>query len=291
METRRYDVVWGLWGLAVLLGIVLLVFHFRADNPAAQAAARAWRHTVVAHMRAALSAAAAAEKAAVMAVKDDDARQLAEEALRSTKEVERMRGEIEPLLKSKSENQLFEQFSKAFFDYQRIDRQILALAGRNTGRKASALTVGPAAQAIVDMDRALAGVIADHATRSPKVAILAAQAQIGAMRIANLLPPHLAEDSDERLREIEARIAAEDTKVRAVLSLLATTHDSRQLQTARDSYAHFIEAQRRIVELSRDNTDRRSLALSLNQKLRLTALCEGALSGLELAIDAEIPTR
>jgi hypothetical protein len=48
--------------------------------------------------------------------------------------------------------------------------------------------------------------------------------------------------------------------------------------------ARYVDIKARIVALSRDNTNVRSLALSLNQKRRSLALCLDALGALKQAI-------
>jgi hypothetical protein len=123
---------------------------------------------------------------------------------------------------------------------------------------------------------------------------LAAEAQSGAWRIQALLPPHIAEESDRIMDELEARMATEDQIIRSDLKALAVPIGPGRLDldTARSSYARFTELKTQILELSRQNTNVRSLIVSLNQKRKAVQMCKDALDSLEQAIREEpLPDR
>jgi hypothetical protein len=104
-----------------------------------------------------------------------------------------------------------------------------------------------------------------------------------------LLPPHIFEESDPRMVELEARMSNEDQKVRSELKELAALlgSGSPDLETATSSYARFTELEKQILDLSRQNTNVRSLIISLNQKRKAIQMCRDALDTLEQAIQAE----
>jgi hypothetical protein len=52
-------------------------------------------------------------------------------------------------------------------------------------------------------------------------------------------------------------------------------------------YAKFNEIKAQIIKLSRENTNVRSVALSLNQKRKAMLMCQDALAALEQAIQQE----
>ena len=72
---------------------------------------------------------------------------------------------------------------------------------------------------------------------------LATDARIAALRIQTLLPPHIAEESDRKMDELEARMAKEDQEVRKDLEGLAAllksggSPDLRRLRRATPSSA------------------------------------------------------
>ena len=59
------------------------------------------------------------------------------------------------------------------------------------------------------------------------------------------------------------------------------------LKAAAASYARFTETKTEIVKLSRENTNVRSLSISLNQKHKAMLVCQGVLAALQDAIEAE----
>ena len=298
MKPGLRDILWMAVGAAVLLAFVLLVLHFRnLQTPAAQQAFKAKRVELVERMRLSVALASEAEKSAVMAITDEDSQSYADQARTATATVDQGGRELAQLLEPgglKNEKDLLAQFSKAFAEIQRIDKDLLELAVRNTNLKAYSLTFGPASAALKEMDAALAGVVAAGAG-SPSgddlnVMQLADGARIAALRLLTLLPPHIAEESDQRMDEMEAAMAKEDQAVRqdlAGLAVIPSLSGNSELSTAAARYARFSVLKAQILKLSRENTNVRSLTISLNQKRKVMLICEDALSALEQAIQAE----
>jgi putative heme degradation protein len=119
------------------------------------------------------------------------------------------------------------------------------------------------------------------------VALLAFGAQTAALRIQALLAPHIAEESDTKMDAMEARMTADDQEVRKDLDGLAAlpsfTGDA-DLAAARSAYERFSRVRAKIIPLSRENTNVRSLAISLDQKRKVMFLCQDALASLQQAI-------
>ena len=121
--------------------------------------------------------------------------------------------------------------------------------------------------------------------------LLASRSQAAALRIQVLFSPHIAEESDKKMDEFEALIANEDQEVRKDLeALTALQREGADLQTAKSGYARFSEIRVQILALSRENTNVRSLSLSLNEKRKVTLMCEEALTALEKAVHDEPTT-
>jgi len=288
--------LWMVPGALCMLLLILVLGHFqREQNPARQLAFKAQRVDLVSRMQFALSSATEAEKSAVMAITDQESKDFADQARAATAEVERERRDIEELLKTggtPAEEGLLAQFSQAFAEFQHIDKDLLDLAVKNTNLKAYALTFSPAADAIDEMNRALSRIIALNvdSPEAKKLMLLAFGAQISALRIQALLPPHIAEESDEKMDKLEALMAKEDAQVRRDIDALKTFPSlsaDADLATAAQSYTRFSKIRVEILKLSRENTNVRSLAISLNQKRKVTLLCQGALSALKQAIMEE----
>jgi uncharacterized protein YqiB (DUF1249 family) len=102
-----------------------------------------------------------------------------------------------------------------------------------------------------------------------------------------LLLPHIAEASDQKMDEFEVQLATLDRKVRenlAALSALLVESDKSNIETTISRYAEFEELKSRIIELSRQNTDLRAVAIALKEKRQAMLACQDALVALEHAI-------
>jgi hypothetical protein len=122
------------------------------------------------------------------------------------------------------------------------------------------------------------------------IASLAFGAQSSALRVQALLAPHIAEETDARMDEMEAQMATEDrvvTKNLYDLTGFPKLKGDSDLTAAASSYRRFTELRMQILALSRENTNVRSLALSLNQKRKVMTVCQDALAALRTAILAE----
>ena len=290
------DVLWMATGAAVLLVSILVVLHFHKDqDTAAQLAFKARRVDLVGRMQLDLASASEAEKSAVLAITDQDSQTFADQARAASAKVEQERRELGELLTAggtQGEKDLLVQFTGAFAEFQRIDNELLALAVKNTNLKAYSLAFGPAPTALKEMNAALSRLVAANAD-SPEaktIMLLAFGAQTSALRIQTLLPPHIAEENDRKMDELEALMASEDAQVRKSLDGLAALPEFRndpELATATARYAEFGKIKTQILALSRENTNVRSLSISLNQKRKVMLACQAALSALQQDILAE----
>lgn len=299
--TTKLDLKSLLWmaaGAAVSLAAILAILHFQErQNPAAQLAFKAKRVELVERMRVALASASEAEKSAVMAITDQDSQTYADQARAAAATVEQGRRELEKMPEpggAQKERELLAQFSKAFVEFQRIDNDLLSLAVKNTNLKAYSLAFGPAAAAVKEMDEALARAAPVAGIPNPadhlKVTQLADGARLAALRLLALLPPHIAEESDQKMDDMEAVMTKEDQAARQNLEGLAavpTLNNNADLTAATASYARFTELRTQILKLSRENTNVRSLTISLSQKRKIMLVCQDALAALEQAIQEE----
>ncbi len=272
------EAVWMLAGSGVLLAVLFVVALFHGNNnPALRHEAKARRLALVNQIRAGVESAAVAEKSTVLAITDEDSRKFADEARADTAKAEQSRRELEGELLP-SQRKLFEEFSTRFAILQNTDEEVLDLAVKNTNLKAFALAFGPAADAVKEIDTALAHMTAPAAT----------EARVGAWRLLASLPPHIAESSDAKMDEMEAQMTKEDRKVRRALDELAGSADGK---AAAASYAKFTELREQIIRLSRENTNVRSLTLSLTQQRTALAACENAVADLQQVIQSEVIAR
>ena len=201
-------------------------------------------------------------------------------------------GNGEELLKTggtKGEKDLLAQFSQAFTEFQRVDADLLSLAVKNTNIKAYGLAFGPAANQVGAMNAALSRIVAANADspEAKRVMLLAFGAEIAVLRIQTLLAPHIAEENDRKMYRMEALMAREDDRIRKDLDGLAAHPSVRgdpDLTQAASHYARFTRIRTQILALSRENTNVRSLAISLNEKRKVMLLCQATLDALRQAI-------
>jgi hypothetical protein len=269
------------------------VFHFyQKQNPAEQLAFKANRVDLVSRMRLALASASEAEKSAVLAITDRDSQTFAGRARAASTEVEQERQELGELQKAggtQGEKELFNQFSELFAEFQRIDNDLLNLAVKNTNIKAYSLAFGPARAALNEMNAALSRLIASN-TGSPEekhVMLLAYGIEISGLRLQTLIPPHIAEESDQKMDKLEALMSREDKQIRKnldELTALPKLNQNADLATAASNYSRFSKIKTKILALSRENTNIKSLSISLNQKRKVMLLCQDTLNRLQQAI-------
>jgi len=284
---------WLVGGVVVAILFLVILVHFRQEtNPAQQLAAKASRVDIVSRMQLGLAAASEAEKSAVLALTDKDSQTFAAQSRAVIAGVE---GDLQDFGTSltaggtEHEKELLARFSKSFQNLKAIDEQVLALAVKNTNLKAYSLLFGEAATTLEEMDAALSRVIAKHA-ESPdakRVMTMAFDARIGILRIHTQLAPHIAEESDEMMDQIEVQMRKEETQIERNLAGLASTAKpvgAPDLAAAVSQFARYEKIKARILALSRENTNVRSLTLSLSQKRNALALSLDALNALKVAI-------
>jgi hypothetical protein len=297
-KTGMRGFFWIATGVVALLAVMLVLLRFhKEDTLGARLAFRTKRVELIGRMRLGLATASEAEKSAVMAITDQESQTFADQARAASTAVDEERHELEQLVGQngrKDEQELLSQFSRAFAECQRIDNELLGLAVKNTNLKAYSMAFGPAAEALKEMDDAFSRIIAEEAVsdspEAKRVMLLAAGAQRAALWIQSVLPAHISEESDQKMDQLESLMAKEDQGIRrdlATLRAILGPGGSSDLKTADSGYVRFNEIKREILVLSRQNTNVRSLTISLNQKRSAVLMCQDALAALEAAVRAE----
>ena len=107
---------------------------------------------------------------------------------------------------------------------------------------------------------------------------------MGALNIYTLQAPHIAESTATRMDEMEAVMQSLDAQVTEpcrACKLWWTSQASLFLDAAWAAYKDFQHINAEIVDLSRQNSNIRSYALSLGQKRKTTAQCQDVLAALQ----------
>jgi rhodanese-related sulfurtransferase len=234
--------------------------------------------------------AADAGNRAVMADTDEASIAYAREADQAIAAVQKNRDALKPLLTTlgySDESSLLEEFDRGFAEYLKLDRTILQLAVENTNLKAQRLSFGEAQQSADAFRDALSLVASRNPADEWHARALVAAAVAGVREIQALEAPHIAEADDAAMTGLEARMTAIEATVQKALGDLAPLirpQSRSSLTAATTALNEFKHVNAQILELSRRNSNVRSLALSLGQKRTLTAACEASLRSLEAAL-------
>lgn len=244
-------------------------------------------------MRLAFGAAAESSSRAVMAGTEIDSRQAAGEARQLRQAVQRDAAALVPLLQAlryDADGRLLQEFSTRYEAYQRLDDEVLVLAVESTNVKAQRLSFGDGAAAAAAFVEAVdAGVRAAPSQLSRHEAA-AARAKLGVFQMQALQAPHIAEAGDTAMTAIEARMAAAAASSRRALAELLAGLPSSAGGPALAAFERYLAVHAEIVALSRQNTNVRSLALTLGRKRALAAGCDDALLRLDEALAGHAST-
>lgn len=296
LRSSTRDALLIITGAVVSLVLLLIMWHFReTQSPAQRIALRNQRLELTSRLQLALTAASEAEKSAVMAITDRDSLAYADQSRAAMAKADRESAGLAKLLATggtQREKDLLTRFSAAFAELKRVDGDILALAVKNTNLKAYSLAFGPAADALTSMSESLSRVVARSAgsSESARIEMLALRAQNAALRVQTLLAPHIGEESNKRMDEFEARMGKDEQKAEADLVGLAALPKlsaDPDLEAANADFHQFKSIKKEIIALSRENTNVRSLAISLGQGRKAMVQCDDALNELQRAIRAE----
>ncbi len=250
---------------------------------------------LVSGMRVNLNASVEAEKSAVLADTDDASIVYADQALEFSAAVEEARLELEVLIETEKmgrEVDILSEFSACWERFQQIDRELLPLSVLNTNLKAYDLSYGSAGKALKQLEQALNVLMNSKVSKDKTCEIgrLSLRTLSAALKIHALQSPHIAESREEKMDEIETAIQTNDALINQsldALSFLMNPADKPLFEVAKSAYTEFWMINTEVMKLSRQNSNVRSLALSLGQKRKATVQCQDVLAALEEAIQSK----
>jgi tetratricopeptide (TPR) repeat protein len=225
---------------------------------------------------------------AVMADTDEASIAFAKQAEETKKQVQADIDALHPVLHDLNyadEMRLLEEFVEAFTEYRDLDRRILELAVQNTNLKAQRLSFGESQQAADAFAQALNAIVpAVPAADTWRVRALVAGAVADLRAIQVAQARHIAEVDDAVMTRIEQQMKTSEAAVRSALDSLqplARSSTQPRVAEARAAFDRFMSLNAQIVDLSRRNTNVRSLMLTLNEKGKATSACEQSLRALQ----------
>jgi len=245
---------------------------------------------ILSAMRLNLIRAAEAEKSAVLAVTDEESLKFADQARSASVEVEKERKELTPLIEkddSAQEKARIKEFDVCWTEFTKLDQLILNLAVQNTNLHAEKLAFTKGAEAVRYLDLNLRKLIEDSSADSAancKAVKLSYQALVAALKVHDLCTPHIEAETEQEMDAIEKEIAANEMTLSNSLDELGGLVQGKDLEVLKEGKAASDELMmitKEIISLSRENTNIKSLELSLGKKRLITAKCDEILSALQ----------
>jgi len=226
----------------------------------------------------------------VMADTDETSVAFAKEAGLAADAAQKDVDALKPLLQTlgfSEEQRLLGEFAGRYAEYRELDRRILDLAVENTNLKAQRLAFGPAQDAANAFRDALKAATSAAGKDAWHVEALVASAVLTVREIQVLQAPHIADADEAVMTRMEKQMATSETAVRRSLDQLRALlppSSQGQLRAATAALDKFMDLNLQIITLSRRNTNVRSLALSLDEKRKITTSCEDSLHALQAAL-------
>jgi hypothetical protein len=231
-------------------------------------------------LRAAILAANEAANRAVLATSEDESAKAARESFAAAHDADEIVGQLEPLLESlgyRTELDSLGRIKSLWAEYKQLDSEVLGLAVENTNLKAQRLSFGDGQEAATAFGNAL-DAMTDGA--APAARLDAERARNAVLRIQVLQTRHIAESRDTEMTRLEQQMHAAADDARGAVDALQRTVD-RTAATARDALNRFMSVNEQIVQLSRRNSNVRSLELTFGRKRIVAARLQDEMRVLE----------
>ena len=275
-----------LWGIGICVGLLLFIVISNYYNPPMRLEDTyiniVNKREVLSQMRVNLLKSVEMEKNAVMAQTDEESQVFAAQSLAASAAVEQDQKQLNSLIDAapmQDERNLVIEFNNCWTELRKLDEVILELAVQNANLKAASLSREKGAEAMRRFEHALEDVMRLYlgAQNEGRVARLLCRAMTSGLKIYNLHSFHIAEASDEKMDQIEMQMKAEQNEASNSLDELTgiVGEKSRQaLLQAKTAFTEFMEVTEKVIKLSRQNSNVKSLELSLGRKRKVAAQCD-----------------
>ena len=234
------------------------------------------------------------EKSAVMAITDAESQEFADQSLVASAAVEQNLKNLRALIDTvplQNEKKLVGEFSNCWTELGKLDQVILELAVQNTNLKAASLSQEKGGEAMRRFEQTIEAIRASSAG-SPdegRVTGLVYQAMTAGLKIYTLHSPHIAEASDEKMDQIETRMKAEENEAAKSLDALAGIIGEERRDAvvqAKTAFSEFMDVTAKVIKLSRQNSNIKSLELSLGRKRKVAAQCDEILAAFQEVVQS-----
>lgn len=232
-----------------------------------------------------------AEKSAVLAETEDASKKFADASRQASDMVDKGLQEISPIIerdRMEKEKALLTEFVQSWTELKKLDDMILDLAVQGTNVKAMRLSSTRGAEDMKRFEEALTKLTGVNPPNNEcdRMARPAFRALAFGNKILYLHTQHIAAALDAQMDAIERTIRSDSDVVKSSLKSLASlaNGEGAALKEAETAYDDFTKVTAEVIELSRKNTNIKSLELSLGKKRIVAARCEEILNALQDAV-------
>jgi hypothetical protein len=245
---------------------------------------------ILSQMRIHLLHAVEMEKSAVMALTDKESRDFADQSLAASAAVDKDLKSLLPLIDTTSlqdEKKLAAEFSTCWTEFRKLDQIILELAVQNTNLKAAALSREKGAGALQQFAKNLELIAQPQSetTHGNRLTEPSLHAMAAGLHILNLQNSHIAETDSGKMDQIETAMKAEEKEAAKALDelslLTAASKSQAAVERAKKTFDEFMAVTGQVINLSRQNSNIKSLELSLGKKRLIAAQCEEILAAFQ----------
>ncbi len=302
---RKYLISWSVaLFLLILLVIVLWRSHMGSIRFEDVIGNMIKKSEVISQMRTELLRSVEAEKASVMADTDEESKHFADLANRADTFIDEHRSRLRELIQSAEipeEMQLLQGFDSCWAEYRKIHKAVLDYAVQNTNLKASNLSFTKSREALARFEQSLADLIELNpgSVEGSKISRASFIALSSACEIYAMQAPHIFEATAPKMDRMESSMTTAAERVHTALKVVEQSMDAGRedrrdeallqrgkilLSQARGTFTIFMQINHEILRLSRENTNIKSVELSLGAKRKVTAQCLDSLNALQQAV-------
>ncbi|MCX5869282.1 MAG: MCP four helix bundle domain-containing protein [Deltaproteobacteria bacterium] len=292
-----------LWGIGIAVGLLLFaviskyyISPVHLENTYKNLMKKS---EIVSQIRINLHKSVEMEKNAVMAITDKESQEFADQSLAASAAVEQNLTRLRSLIDAvplKDEKKLDSEFNTCWTELRKLDQVILELAVQNTNLKAASLSREKGAETMRQFEHALEELMHSYAgtPNEGRITSLSFHAITAGLKMYNLHSSHIAEASDEKMDQIETQIKAEENEVAKSLDGLAEIvgeESENLLLQAKMDFSEFNEVTAKVIKLSRQNSNIKSLELSLGRKRKIAAQCDEILTTFQETVQKNSTSR
>ena len=285
-----------LWGVSFSMGVIFLFIITRSHDPFEPSKDTYLnvikKKEILSQMRVNLYKSVEMEKSAVMARTDEESQDFAGQSFASSAAVEQDLIQIQSLIDAtalQDEVKLINEFKNCWAEFRKLDQVILGLAVQNTNLKATTLSHGKGAETLLRFELALKDVMRLNlqTPKEDRVAGSAWHAIAAGAQILNMHNSHIAEITNEKMDQIDIQIKMEEKEVLQSLEELLGIVDLKNqdaLLQAKVAFFEFMEVTATVQDLSRKNSNVKSLELSIGKKRMISTQCAEVLAAFQNAV-------